>query len=104
MKEKDEFDRAIDLIDQAIVGQNAEDAYALWSDAIAARVRLGTSKNANARLYEWMRRSPLTKTKPNTRRNRCKTHHAMGGPLYVGGPLYDEDMMPRNGLGMEMSR
>ena len=31
--------------------------------AIAARVGLGTSKSANARLHQWMRQSPATKTK-----------------------------------------
>jgi hypothetical protein len=36
--------------------------------AIAARVRLGTSKSANARLHKWMRKSPATKTKPTTPR------------------------------------
>ena len=43
--------------------------------AIAARVGLGTSKSANARLHQWMRQS----TKPGPKRRKpLKTHHTMG--------------------------
>jgi hypothetical protein len=38
--------------------------------AIASRIQLGTSKSANARLHDWMRK--------NATGGRSKTNHAMG--------------------------
>ena len=49
--------------------------------AIAARVHLGTSRSANARLHQWLRGA--TNNPPETREEYDKTNHAMGDPFSV---------------------
>jgi hypothetical protein len=46
--------------------------------AIAARLHLGASKSANARLHRWMKQQPATRSKTNRPRELIERNHTMG--------------------------